>query len=464
MKKLLLFSISFFTSVLSLVAQPILNKDFENWSVLSYEDPNTWSNSNSDNVRHGLPVNVTKVAGVSGNGIRLETIVSGSDTSFAFISNSMGDPIAGQGGLPYSDVPTAIEGSFRYNLGVTDTAIMVVIFKKDGLKINENFFKIRGTGSQLTFVPFSFSLSLSATPDTVIIAAASSNAIAKVGVEVGSFIEFDDLAFTGPGVTQPIIDGDFENWTTVSKDILTGWYTQNEGVSKVSPGYTGNFAVQMITLDHGDGVNGSGIATGKSGQNGPIGGLPFTNQIDTLCGYYKYSTSGNDSGQVYVNTSLNGFSIGGNGLKFTQSANWSYFELPIMNGIAPDTIFVGFNSSINWPIDQSTAGSTLIVDNLYFKSEIALPTGIKGIANNFDAVLNTYPNPATETIKLSCSKSVAENAVVKIYSITGNLVYYEKINAADFSRPIDVSKFAKGTYSVVVQSNLNIYRTKFMKQ
>jgi hypothetical protein len=44
-----------------------------------------------------------------------------------------------------------------------------------------------------------------------------------VGVQVGSFLELDNVGFAGPGVTQTLSGGTFETWTMESVISLNDW-------------------------------------------------------------------------------------------------------------------------------------------------------------------------------------------------------------------------------------------------
>ncbi|MDP2387837.1 MAG: T9SS type A sorting domain-containing protein [Bacteroidota bacterium] len=462
MKKILLLASIGITSISEFNAQSIPNPSFENWSTTNYEQPNPWNTANTENLRRGGPINVTKVAGVSGFGVRMETAIINPDTFNAYIINSNGDPMAGDGGVPYSQLPTAITGSYRYNLGVNDTAIILVFFKKNGAVISNDIIKIKGTGNQPTFAAFSFPLTVSVIPDSVIVAAASSNAITNEGVTNGSFLELDNLGFSGPGVTQALAGGNFDNWTLYTQNVLMDWRTQGEGVSKVSPGHSGSFAVQMVTMDYGpgEGIHASSVSIGEQSQSGPIGGMPFTNQFDTLCGYYKYFTPSNDSAAVMYNVMSNGMNIGGMYESFGPASNWTYFELPIFSFTPPDTLNINMHSSANYPVDNSTAGSTFIVDDVHLKSQLV---GIKSL-NPFDMVFSTYPNPATELVNISWNKTINENFNIKVYSITGQLISSESVKSGSSGYQLNVKDYADGTYLVNIESSTKIWRTAFIKK
>ena len=463
MKKLLLLASIGIGSLIDLNAQSIPNSGFENWNTTSFEQPAPWNTANTENLRRGGPINVTKVPGVSGFGVRMETAIINPDTFNAYIINSNGDPMSGDGGVPYSQLPTTVTGSYRYSLGATDTAILLVFFKKNGAVISNDIFKIRGvTGSQLSWTTFSFPLTVGITPDSVIVAAASSNAISNIGVTNGSFLELDNLGFGGPGITQPLAGGTFENWSTITQDQLIGWNTNGEGVSKVSPGHLSSYAVQMITMDYGpvEGVHASGISIGEQSPGGPIGGMPFTNQIDTLCGYYKYFTTSNDSGAVMFNVMQNGMNLGGMYKTFGPASNWMYFELPIFSFMVPDTLNINIHSSANWPSDNTTAGSTFIVDDIHLKSQLV---GLKSY-NPFDMIFNTYPNPTTELVNITWNKSINESLNVKVHSITGELISSELVKKGSSAYQLNVMDYATGTYLVSIESNNKTWSTAFIKK
>ncbi len=287
MKNILLFAAILVLQV-KLYGQAVPNGTFENWNSISYTDPNGWNNGNLRDIQRLGISSVTKVTGFSGFALRIQTNIVGTDTSDSYIintNNPCSNPDQWTGGVPYSQQPTAITGYYRYNLPGNDSALMIIIFRKNGVHIGDNIIMIRGTGSQLAFAPFSFPVTCAGVPDTIIIAAASSNKISNIGTQNGSFLELDNLAFAG--TTQPIPDGNFENWTAKSYDIPAGWETWGDGASKTTSSYAGIYAVRLETIGSMCvGQNSSGITTGyMTNSNGPAGGIPYSLTNDTLCGY-----------------------------------------------------------------------------------------------------------------------------------------------------------------------------------
>jgi len=459
MKKLLLFAA--IISQTGVFAQAVPNGAFENWNQTSYNEPSTWTTGNLRDVqRSGIP-SVTKVTGFSGFGLRIETTITGPEISESYIINTdnpCNDPPQWTGGVPYSQQPTAITGYYRYSLPVNDTALMIVIFRKNGAHIGDNYIKIRGTGTQNTWASFSFPVTCNGTPDSVIIAAASSNKINNVGIQNGSFLELDNLAFAG--ATQQIANGTFESWAPMTNDKLTSWNAWGSGISRSTVSHTGIYAIRLETTSEScQGAVSSGITTGTLTNNGPKGGIPYTGLVDTLCGYYKYTPAGTDTAIINVNLTKNNSNIFGNGKWLTAAANYSYFEIPLNPGMAPDTMRIDIASS-KWMINQSNIGSVLFFDNLFLKSS---PVGIK---SNADLVgkLNVYPNPAKEFVNFRIRTKVFENALINIYDYSGKLVLESGFVKGTDESQVNLCALIAGMYYYEVVVDGNTARGKLIRE
>lgn len=439
MKKQLLAA-AFLACAGAVQSQTILNGNFENWSTISFDEPNTWFTSNREAPGFNT---ITKVTGFAGSAIKIETKADPDnlgDFIGGFISNTEGDPTEGEGGVPFSQQPTAITGKIMANLVGNDTALLLVVFKKNGAVTSTNIFKLNGK-NQTTFTDFSFPISLSAAPDSVVIACASSNLISSEGIEVGSSITIDNLAFTGPGVTQTIPNGGFEQWTTTTQNELDGWeyFNNTETISRATDKYKGSYALKLETKDFGGGNVGSGFIS-----NGYNSGLPYTKTVDTLIGWYKYSTPGNDSGSVGVSLAKNGMGIGGGFVFLTPKTTFTYFEIPIFVMSAPDSLRINIASSSGM---NAVAGSTLIIDEVQLKSA-PLNTGLNPFAK-LKSFSKAYPNPATNLLTIQTIET--HDLVLTIYDVTGKLV-----NTASFTKgqniELNISALPAGLYTYQLQS------------
>lgn len=459
MKKLLLLTAAF-SLQMSLYSQSVPNGTFEAWTSTPYDNPDDWESGNRESIPMMGLACISKVNGHTGFGVRMQTSIINGDTAYAYIA--MGDP-QGQGGVPYSQKPTAITGYYRYSLPGNDTALFMVIFKKNGIPVNYDLFKIKGTGNQSTFAPFSFPLTLSVIPDTVIVAAAASNLIDGIGVQHGSFLELDKLIFTGSGITQQIPNNEFENWTALSLDVPAGWESSEAGVSKTTSSYAGSYAVRLETTDS-HGVDPAEITSGHmTANNGPQGGRPY-NDVgnDTLCGYYKYTPMGGNTAEIRVQLTDNGNVVGGAQKYFAAAASsYTYFEIPFQSGFptAADTIRIDLQSS-PWNLSSANVGSVLYVDNLYLKSSAL---GVYEYANNL-LESHTYPNPVTDRVNVTFAKSINRILDLFIYDETGRKIQASYYSRTSDSISINAENLESGVYFYEIRTSEGTMRNKFVKQ
>jgi len=471
MRKLLLFLPVFLLAIYA-GAQDCPNGDFENWVSHPYNVPDSnWYTSNVQSLSQADTLTVWKVTGHSGQAIHLQTAIIGTDTLQAYAINTAGDPKSGSGGVPYTQKPTSITGYYRYNMVANDSALMIIEFKKAGVVISATQFTFRNvSGSISTFTAFSFPLNaIPATPDSVIIGIASSN-LEGTGIQSGSWLEIDELAFAGTGITEPIAGGSFDSWTAQTVDNPSSWTAETHGdngtgVAKSTDHRAGSYSVQLTTQPgrsgggSGNSVEVSQITTGNYSPNsGPRGGLPYTRTSDTISGFYKYIPAGTDTGMLLVMLTASGTVVGGANHFFNAASAWTYFEMPFSAGTTPDTIRIDIQSG-SWTAD--TAGSVLKVDYLQLKSQPLL--AVNDLTNAAAKVL-AYPNPANDVFNLRFDKVPAGSVNAKIYDLMGRVIDSRNYTAAPSVISFQVGYLPTGMYFYEVSNNGNIMRDKFMKK
>lgn len=448
MKTKLLLSVALLLSAtLSSMAQDIKNGSFENWSVTAIDNPDGWVTSNTEQGGNVSEIVIKKVTGQSGSAIQLITETTSTDTIFGFFNLSQGDPTEGEGGKPYSQKPDSITGYYKCDLKAGDSAILIVIFKKNGAVISTDIFKF--TGTKTNFTRFAYKLSLSATPDSMIIAGASSNVIANMGVKPGSTITFDELAFKGTGITQTIPNGNFDSWTTDTLAKAEDWFGAGLGLTRTNDAYKGNYATLLTSQDYGNGfVSGAIISNSDLSQQGigPRGGMAYSSLNDTLVFYYKYSPSGTDTASVGFTLYKNGNIIGGNGVNLFPTATYSRVEVPIIAGSAPDTMVLVFVSS-NFPNEPTNAGSKLYIDEVQLKSQ-PLNTGIFTKAKN-NMGITAYPNPVAD--KLTIELNNAGNNTVQITDLLGRVITQQ--NNINNYLQLDTQNWPQGVYLITITTD-----------
>ena len=90
-----------------------------------------------------------------------------------------------------------------------------------------------------------------------------------------------------------------------------------------------------------------------------------------------------------------------------------------------------------------------IVDPEDYLGELSIPT----IANVGDNAVRFYPNPAVDNATMELTIAKAGNAVVRIYDLSGKVVYTENLGHMSegvHTRTIDCQKLMNGMYLVNV--------------
>ena len=449
-------------------AQDCPNGDFEIWASHAYGSPDSgWYTSNPKSISADDTLTVWSVTGHAGQAVHIQTAIIGTDTLQAYVINTNGDPSRGTGGVPYSQQPISITGYYRYNMVGNDSALMIIEFKKAGIVISATQFTFRNiSGSISSFTAFSFPLNtVPVAPDSVIIGIASSN-VQGTGLQSGSWLEVDELAFGGTGITQAIPGGSFDSWTSQSIDIPNGWQVATNGnggsgVTKSTAHYSGSYSVQLTTQPGTGGGSGNTVEAGMitSGSmtqsSGPRGGLPYTRTTDTLSGYYMYTPAGTDSGSISINLMAAGVIIGGDNYHFTAASTWTYFEIPITASTTPDTLRIDIQSGSWYAVNP---GSVLNIDYLQLNSQ---PLGINGPITIKNKVI-AYPNPANDVLNINCGNATG-GITVYIYDMMGKVIEQKSYDKAPSIVTFQVGHLPMGLYFYEVINDGKISRDKFLK-
>lgn len=451
MKYKLLFTISLFAAI-AMNAQTVQNGGFEYWNNSSMDNLLYYpQNSNPQALQMGLPQNALKVADPQQGtlAIKLNTVTNGVDTLFGYFIN--GDPNTGQGGIPYNQHPITLTGYYKSNVMPGDTAIFIVSFKQAGVVVSFDGFAF--TGVHAAYTPFTVTLTIPAlaTPDSVIVGAASSNAFISNGIP-GSMLQLDNLTFTGVATQPAMMNGSFENWTTLNTSTPLNWAVAGDLVYQTTDVHAGSYAVQMTTFSYGGpNVSPSYITNGIfPPQSGPQGGRPYTLTNDTLCGWYKFIPVGIDSATVYVQTKQNNSTVGGGVLGLPAASTYTFFSLPFSSFTQPDSLLLVLASGYNGT-DVSNVGSVFKVDDLYLKSS---PLGIPVLNWNVFGKVELYPNPSNVDCWMEFDNNENAPIIMTITDELGKTVSENVITESGHQRQhIDTSVLGKGIYIVTLTQN-----------
>lgn len=193
--------------------QNVFNHSFENWTPVTWDNPDGWFTSNEYTV--GLtPMPVEKSTdSYSGTyALELNTISNqNGDTIGGIATNGQFDQNGMFGGVPYTGQPDAANFYYKYIPSGIDTAWASIQFKSGGSIIAQGGVQLSATG---VYTMSSNLLSIPSTPDTMLITFFA-------GENPGSQLIVDHLDFTFPvGVNENIKIDRIESYPNPTTDVL----------------------------------------------------------------------------------------------------------------------------------------------------------------------------------------------------------------------------------------------------
>lgn len=470
-KLLLMFSLVCITFA-AYSQNSVPNGNFESWNSVNYVYPQNYPyNSNYDALfryETPLPFNVVKTADSyhASGAIQLSTVALGTNTAFGYFINSNpknGDPASWTGGIPYTEKPAGIQGYYKYNVATGDSAVIFAVFSKAGYNIGTYLYPIGGLHSDWTQFSFTFNPPLAEAPDSVIFAATSSNIMVSDNGVAGSILTLDYVSFTEVTSQPEKMNGDFELWETENLSTAANWimqtnYDQRGVENKTTDAAKGEFALKLKTFPgENDGrpvTRGEQASTGYypdncDGDCYQLGGHGFTNRKDTLAFWYKYTPTSNVMAQISMNFKNNGDSFWWESRDLPATAEYQYYEIPFDLWQSPDTVIVSIQS-LRWNDTLVSAlGSVLTIDEVHFKSQPILYTGIPKFSP--DNNLAIFPNPSAGKFRIRNEAGIAK---VIVYNLLGKQVYLKLNPDPEKLNEIDLVDFQKGVYFIEVYDGI----------
>jgi len=451
MKSILLAIVAFCALSILPAQTTVPNGGLESWTTTALAEPNYYFTANSQVIfgqYAAWPCQRTTDAQLNNYAVRLETQSNGTDTLFGYFAN--GDPGNGQGGIPYAARPSALTGYWKGNVMTGDTGFVIVMFKLGGNIISTDVYPLYGTAASYTAFTLNINLPIIVVPDSVIVAAVSSNAFVSLGIP-GSVVQLDNLVFTGAASQPTLLNGDFESWNMSNYYTADNWLLAGDSAYRTTDAAAGQYAVHLGNFVYGQlNFSPSYLTNGALNPNGPpMGGYPYTTVSDTLMGYYKYSGGAGDS--AFLLAVFTGPNVGDTAYAaywFTSQSVYTFFEVPFLLPFTPDSVAITISSDINNPPNPANLNNVLIIDEIQFASQ-PLTTGIPLHWQDVSEVV-VYPNPSDGMFTIDAKQGYSS---LEIVDLTGRVVYSES-NASTVvgKKEIDLTNFGSGTYLVNIVS------------
>ena len=210
-------------------------------------------------------------------------------------------------------------------------------------------------------------------------------------------------------------------------------------VRKTGDKYSGILAMELTTIANSNNDTIAGLATnGDFDENGLFGGEPYTSNPIAVEFYYKNAVVGNDTSWVSLEFKNNGTSVGNYGAQISPASTYTLFNQPISLTMAPDTVLVGAFSGEN-------PGSKLLIDQISF----IFPVGVS--ENLVVNQLVSYPNPATDEIKIKFDIKNNSNVNIRLIDVSGKELTNRslgQLSSGTYRESFNTSSFASGVYFI----------------
>ena len=456
MKKELLFLCLtiFLQSLVGKTAIP--NSSFENWVITPSERPQGYEHtSNMQQYYDDAPFNMFKTTDAYHGQYALKLTTLGKSMAYILNTNpESGNPATWTNGVAFDQIPTGIRLYYKYNIPDVDSALLIVVFRKNKQTIAAKFVRFGGVKTEYTLFDHNFETPLTETPDSLIFGVVSSDFRDEDAIADGATLYIDSISFKGIAQQPALLNLSFEQWEQFNMPMsLEGWpgAKGNPGIRQSTDAKTGSYALKLVSFmgkeyadddDVGvDRVWPGYISTGWWGDdcNCQVGGLPYTQAVDTITFWYKYMPMLDDEAELWLNFRKNGHSISHRAHRLPATENYTYVSYAFDIGQAPDSVVVQFQSSLWSNTATGYAGSTLIVDDVYFKSDL-VSTKIVEVKNSD---VKFGPNPVVDKLYFNHGSKVHA-----VYNSIGNVVRLKlSENAVDFSA------LPKGVYFVVFDTD-----------
>jgi hypothetical protein len=120
-----------------------------------------------------------------------------------------------------------------------------------------------------------------------------------------------------------------------------------------------------------------------------------------------------------------------------------------------------FNSSITSDYYKTYISAD---DGIIARFDLTKIVGIHEIDNSINSEILIYPNPASELITVELLNFNSNDLTITIFDQLGRTVLSKPHKSVNTSANLNISNFAKGVYFIVVNSDTQVYSSKFIKQ
>ncbi|MFN8207457.1 MAG: YCF48-related protein [Bacteroidales bacterium] len=323
------------------------------------------------------------------------------------------------GGIPFSGKPDSLLAYVNYSLTTGDTALVLLILKKEGQFITDSIYKYAGSSSgKFERLGFKIDYFQDISPDSLIIAFTSSNFFSGT-MDSTSMVMIDSIGFSGTSETVP--NASLNHWTNDLHLMPKSWlpndyrWEGNEGytTSPVTEKYNGKYALQLSNAPSNHGYY-NGMVRTSHGFDEPSPSFPVNARHHEMNCFVKFYPDGQDSLYFNINMFKTGSPIGF-GFAFIDSLADKYTRviIPIQyNGEEiPDSASIQI--MLGKP-EKGSFNSYALIDALTFDA-----ISVKVKPGNQDLSTRVFPNPASDFVSIFTVADLGSRPELRLYDYTG---------------------------------------------
>ena len=472
MKRIYPFVCALFVSIAA-ISQPV-NAGMENWiKVVLFEHPVMGINTSSSNYETFFEDGTTNVFPIErqaeGQALRMVNVAQdGEVIPGYFLTGNVPEDSQGSfvfdGGLDFetSDV-SGIRLDLRYEFPVNKPGIVVLQFKKEGQPIGTgNFdtgtsvFYLEGQQSQWINREFLLEEPLGATPDQVVIAFASADALNDdQPFDEGAFLEIDNLEWID--AADEIPGGHFDSWAQVPPIFVPAGcvvdiHPDHRNYFQADDAKEGLLALGIFTNDIPSTPDVGWVKFGAEDVDGSIvPSIELQPDQDLLSFWYKYEAA-NDVAEAIVHFYQSADLA--SGPVFTKAfdlpptqeytlVEYAFAEDLIAADVQADLMYIDFRSSKESGETTPQVGSNLLIDDLDISgiSPVLAPVTGRTVGTTF---VRCHPNPTMG--RAIFDFDTPGSGMYRIFSATGAMLSVHSY--AHTKRVIhDLSNLPNGLYT-----------------
>ncbi len=466
MKKAIFFG--FMLLGVLLRAQQIDNHSFENWHTQTYPDLDDYLDSGEDGF-----LNISRETDATdGNySVKLQSVDHGQwnpgEVEPGYFVNFFPDDFTG--GTPYGSHVDTVKIDYKAGVVGQDTALFLIEFKYQTVPLFDTIVHIDASMNTQSWqtITLATRMPAGAVPDTVMIGAASSNAITGNGMQIGSWVMFDNLRFiSNTSSVPPPPNWSFENWTFNDVEKPDGFMTSlddeplssPESIQKNTDATDGSYAIYLVnSVNHwGDTIN-AVITNGQLfSHTGMEGGMAL-NQNPTSISYdIKTHREAGDMGTIrfiFKNSTNPGWNEYVSRDYTSDINNYQHVDIPLNLQYAHDSLRFDVWNGEN-------PGSWMLLDNVYLGYPAATDKYIRA------EELRAFPVPARDRLHFRIQARENVRISIEIYDLDGKRLTGKSFRLHGGQNRVSISTagLPRGVYLYRIVSPGGEHTRRFVKR